>query len=321
MECYYSPDHGYRWYHHSTKRYLEGESALGATPSALHLVVEAGNEEIYYCRYLFAQPGWSDTLRISDDPTHASFDPEMTAWGDSNLVVIWVDYKYSPYAWTGDILMRRSTNNGDSWLPEQQLTFNHLAFGKNITQRNDSLFMVYDEIVLDGETNSEEVFFNLSPDGGVTWGEPLRVTHSPWRSVYPSVAIDGSYTHVVYCDARDDTLWGNHKCLYYRRGTISGSSNVEPDRQTKPDGISIRAYPNPFNSSTIITYSNLEGGEIEIYNINGQLITKLGTDSNEEGQIIWDARDAMGNKVSSGIYFARARASQNEKAIKLLYLK
>ncbi len=191
MECYYSINHGYRWYYHSTKRYLEGESALGATPSALHMIVERGNEEIYYCKYLFSQPGWSDTVRISDYLEDNSFNPEMTAWGDSNLAVIWLDYKYSPYGWTGDILMRRSTDNGEFWLPEQQLTFNHLAFGKNITQRNDSLFMIYDEIVLDGETNSEEVFFNLSPDGGVTWGEPVRVTYSPWKTVEPAVAIDG----------------------------------------------------------------------------------------------------------------------------------
>ena len=217
--------------------------------------------------------------------------------------------------------MRRSTDNGDSWLPEQQLTFNHLAFGKNITQRNDSLFMVYDEIVLDGETNSEEVFFNLSTDSGVTWGEPVRVTYSPWRSAYPSVAIDGSYIHVGYCDARDDTVYGNHKSLYYRRGTISSGSAVEDDLISIPNDVSLKAYPNPFNSSTIMTYSNLKGGEIEIYNINGQLIRKLGTESKEEGQIVWDATDGSKRKVSSGIYFARARAPQNEKAIKLIYLK
>ncbi len=36
---------------------------------------------------------------------------------------------------------------------------------------------------------------------------------------------------------------------------------------------------------------------------------------------MWDARDALGNKVSSGIYFARARAGGYDTAIKLLYLK
>jgi hypothetical protein len=36
---------------------------------------------------------------------------------------------------------------------------------------------------------------------------------------------------------------------------------------------------------------------------------------------MWDARDALGNKVSSGVYFARARGANYNKAIKLLYLK
>ncbi len=86
--------------------------------------------------------------------------------------------------------------------------------------------------------------------------------------------------------------------------------------------IYISAYPNPFNGSTTITitYNDLEGGEIEIYNISGQLIKRINTTA-MEGKIMWDARDALGDKVSSGIYFARARAGEYVTSIKLLYLK
>jgi flagellar hook assembly protein FlgD len=72
---------------------------------------------------------------------------------------------------------------------------------------------------------------------------------------------------------------------------------------------------------TLLTYSNLEGGEIEIFNISGQLVRTFHIDTRKEGKIIWDATDAMGNKVSSGIYFARAKAINNAETIKLLYLK
>jgi flagellar hook assembly protein FlgD len=83
----------------------------------------------------------------------------------------------------------------------------------------------------------------------------------------------------------------------------------------------IKAFPNPFNSVTVLSYSNLKGGEIEIFNISGQLVRTFHIDTRKEGKIIWDATDAMGNKVSSGIYFARARTINNTQTIKLVYLK
>jgi flagellar hook assembly protein FlgD len=83
----------------------------------------------------------------------------------------------------------------------------------------------------------------------------------------------------------------------------------------------LNAYPNPFNSKAIITYKDLKGGEIEIYNINGQKVRAFKTAEIKEGQIEWDARDALGNKVSSGIYFARARGGRDNITIKLVYLR
>jgi flagellar hook assembly protein FlgD len=94
-------------------------------------------------------------------------------------------------------------------------------------------------------------------------------------------------------------------------------------------GIKLTAYPNPFNSSILFCYSlqNAEGGDLGIYTIQGQLL-KTYDIKGKEGKIEWDARDAEGNKVSSGIYFAKARfgskatsASQESQAIKLIYLK
>jgi flagellar hook assembly protein FlgD len=71
----------------------------------------------------------------------------------------------------------------------------------------------------------------------------------------------------------------------------------------------------------------MEGGELAIYNLLGERIRKYKLPG-REGKINWDACDAKGNKVSSGIYFAKARygskatsAPQESKAVKLLYLK
>ena len=83
----------------------------------------------------------------------------------------------------------------------------------------------------------------------------------------------------------------------------------------------LSAYPNPFNSSTVIIYSALlERGEIAIYNSQGQLVKTFKITA-KEGKIVWDATDSSGKKVSSGIYFARASNRQYSSVIKLIYLK
>jgi hypothetical protein len=84
----------------------------------------------------------------------------------------------------------------------------------------------------------------------------------------------------------------------------------------------LRAYPNPFNSSVTISYSfqGVSGDRLEIFNLQGQKIRTFDL-KGKEGHIEWNATDAFGKTVSSGIYFARLKASQSTNAIKLLYMK
>jgi hypothetical protein len=91
--------------------------------------------------------------------------------------------------------------------------------------------------------------------------------------------------------------------------------------QDIPHEYDLKAYPNPFNTSTILTFSDLKGGEIRIFDIKGQLIRTFFTRGENQRRIVWDATDASGKTVSSGIYFARARTPQGPSTIKLLLLK
>jgi len=96
---------------------------------------------------------------------------------------------------------------------------------------------------------------------------------------------------------------------------------VADDDVNKPERLALFAYPNPFNSSVTISYSNLSGGEIKIYDIQGKSIRTFALEGGEDGKINWDATDASGKRVSSGVYFARAAAPQKEKTIKILLLR
>jgi hypothetical protein len=322
----YSTDHGRHWGWHSNVNQITGEVDIGLSDGGLH-IGQAGPGgrwcETYYLGYYQDSTHWTPSILMSSYDSSASFWPRIKAW-DNNVVIYWTDYKYSPYSWTGDILMRRSTDNGHTWGDEQQVTTSHLALDKDMCERNDTLFLVYDEIVLDGISNMEEIFFNLSPDGGLTWETPTRLTYADRHSLEPAVAVAGNRIHVAFGDNRNDTLPGlNRYELYYKRGLIS--SDRIADQQPLASSFGLSNYPNPFNGKTVFefnipTESNIR---LNIYDITGRLVKQI-----EKGRLAagthrleWEGRDTLGKEVSSGLYIAALVAGTTEDVIKIAIVK
>jgi flagellar hook assembly protein FlgD len=73
----------------------------------------------------------------------------------------------------------------------------------------------------------------------------------------------------------------------------------------------------------ILTIQNPKGGDVEIgiYDLLGKKVREFTLSGAKEGKIKWDATDASGNTVSSGVYFAKATNNANSAHIKLIYLK
>ena len=84
-------------------------------------------------------------------------------------------------------------------------------------------------------------------------------------------------------------------------------------------------FPNPFNSSTLISYYLPKKGKVnlEVYNILGQRIRILAEKEEEPGLkiISWEGEDDRGLSVPTGIYFYRLTAQDFVDTKKMVYLK
>jgi len=84
-------------------------------------------------------------------------------------------------------------------------------------------------------------------------------------------------------------------------------------------------YPNPFNPTTVISYSLPVSVDVavSIYNLLGQHVRsfELGRQSAGGHRLMWYATDGDGNSVSSGMYFYRMKAGDFVQTRKMVLLK
>jgi hypothetical protein len=93
--------------------------------------------------------------------------------------------------------------------------------------------------------------------------------------------------------------------------SITGVQDNDTSNLSKANILNFRVFPNPFENGTTFSFdSNIPGTviEIEIYDILGSKITELNCLASEgENRLNWNGRDLAGNKLRSGVYFARLK--------------
>ena len=92
----------------------------------------------------------------------------------------------------------------------------------------------------------------------------------------------------------------------------------------------LQNYPNPFNPETWIPYQLAEDSSVSvsIYDTTGQLVRNLslgfqsaGFYNSQERAAYWDGRNALGERVASGIYFYTFQAGQFRVTRQMVILK
>lgn len=177
---------------------------------------------------LFAQ--WQPDVRLTNDTanSYSSFNnAKWIASSGNTLHVVWSDFRNGNY----DIFYKRSTNNGANW--------------SNETRINDSSFLAerpavavsgsYVHVAWMDERHGQrdEIYYKRSTDGGLSWGNDVRLTNDTNWSTFPSISCLDSSINVVWTDLRD----GNAE-IYYKRSTNNGSSWSSDVRLTNAPNVS-----------------------------------------------------------------------------------
>jgi len=134
--------------------------------------------------------------------------------------------------------------------------------------------------------------------------------------------LDENLADVICCDADDDSqdellvLTEKNLILYEIRALqVSDALAL-----AFPTTLSLSAFPNPFNTSTTISYSLPAPGRyaIDVIDIQGRLVARLADEWQEAGSYreVWNARE-----TSQGIFFARISGVNSKETVPILLLK
>jgi len=270
---------------------------------------------IYGYRSTDAGRTWSDTIWISPNIQYDAQTPCMTCNKSTGQIIVgYMDYRYQIYASWGDIFASISDNNGLQWHFETQPSTHHTAAAPSFEFTEDTLTSVWADIQFN-ISGEPEIVFNRSNDGGLTWLGEQRLTQTEGESGAAVLSMDRGNIHVVWAEVLNSGAID----LFYKRFTPDSTDNIEESGTVIPKDFAISAYPNPFNSSLIIDISSKESGIINIYDIQGRIITKyLYNEGNHK--ILWDAKGDDNQPLPSGIYFI-GRKGDSKNNIKVVHVK
>ena len=134
------------------------------------------------------------------------------------------------------------------------------------------------------------------------------------EGVILSVPILGQDATVALAETEAADYWGNPI-----RIDVAKSGSVPREFAL------LQNIPNPFNAATRITFNLPEPGDVSlvVYDVLGRKVTTLVDGYLESGthHVIWDARDANGGAMASGVYFYRLVTGTRQANRKMVLLK
>jgi PKD repeat protein len=148
---------------------------------------------------------------------------------------------------------------------------------------------------------------------GNDWGaDDIVISLEPWT--------DNSDVQIKF-EAYND----NGNCIFIDDVKILATPVNNETNIIEPTSYSLKNYPNPFNPTTMISFSldKKSNVNLSIYNVKGQKIkTLIDTKLNSgEHSVIWNGKNDHQQNVGSGVYFLKMRNGRFTRSKKMILLK
>jgi len=289
---------------------------LTVTAYGLHIVYdiwpnpgEFGDYEVGYMQSTDFGYHWSQPETISVNDGVLSYHAQVHSDDKGNVFIVWQDGKYGgDYA--GTVILRRSTDNGITWLNEEIMSDLGMAYSPQIGL-NDSLVTINWDKELD---TMGAIQTRISEDLGRSWC-PMQQIGDDTDNVGSSSNDNNGYSmHLI---------WAGRKLRHYKlfyASSILKPDNVPVESILPQECVLYPTYPNPFNGSAKIRYkiSSTAPVVLEVFNVLGKKITTLVNEIKTPGEYttIWQAEN-----FSSGIYFCRMIAGRYSSMQKIMLVR
>lgn len=251
--------------------------------------------QIYYTRSLDQGVTWETDRSITPVPSQFA----SVAASGAIVHVVYADFRFGDEV--PKIYYTRSVDSGGNWETEVPLAESFASWYPSVAVSGSHVHAVWPD---NRHGDIAEIYYKSSPDDGTTWEPDVRLTENLRESKEPSVAVAGTYVHVVWYDDRDQN-WE----IYHKRGAM-GSAGAEG--QDYPAGSAPRLLsvgPSPSTGQVAVRYDLPSSASVvlEIFDASGALVRRFMQEAQPSGshEIRWNGRDGTGRAVPSGVYMAR----------------
>jgi hypothetical protein len=175
----------------------------------------AGPFDVFFRRSTDDGATWQPSVNLSNNPG-SSTNPKIAVSGAS-VFVAWSQGNADNTK--SDILLKRSTNNGQTWSGNIKITPGGTCSAtschaiESLTASGTNVFLV--------TSMSGDIFLRRSSDNGATWKSPVNLSSNAGRSFDPDIAVSGTNIYISWTQA--DTANTSFDILF-RRSMDNGAT-------------------------------------------------------------------------------------------------
>jgi hypothetical protein len=240
--------------------------------------------EIYYKRSVNGGISWGEDIWITNLYSGAS-RPAIDV--SNNIVhIVWQDIRDG---WI-KLYYIRSTDGGNSWDYDNQLTYSHRCFNPSLFVSGSVVHIVYYEY----SDLKGDIYYLRSTDAGLTWDPETRLTDDPDYSMYPSITASGQDVYVAWSDGRTGIMQ-----IYYKRSEDAGISWGADKWLTINDFYSMYPCIGVYESNIHVVFADNRTGNYNIY-----------YKSSSDGGINWNSEFCLSDNTGISRYSNLAVSGQ-----------